>query len=98
MPSMRPLPDEHHSPKACNDADSRPTLRTGVHRIYLTAPLHAQAGSRSANWAITASLTSSCGCSTPGCSGSGLPIPQDTQGKPAIHYTTVYKVFLRRNS
>ena len=27
-----------------------------------------------------------------------LPIPQDAQGKPAIHYTTVYKVFLRRNS
>jgi hypothetical protein len=27
-----------------------------------------------------------------------LPIPQDTNGKPAIHYTTVYKVFLRRNS
>ena len=22
-----------------------------------------------------------------------LPIPYDTQGKPAIHYTTVYKVF-----
>jgi hypothetical protein len=22
-----------------------------------------------------------------------LPIPQDAQGKPAIHYTTVYKVF-----
>jgi transposase len=24
-----------------------------------------------------------------------LPIPQDAQGKPAIHYTTVYKVFAR---
>src|SRR2546427_2193670 len=22
-----------------------------------------------------------------------LPVPQDAQGKPAIHYTTVYKVF-----
>src|SRR5467141_2865196 len=22
-----------------------------------------------------------------------LPIPHDTQGKPAIHYTTIYKVF-----
>ena len=22
-----------------------------------------------------------------------LPIPEDAQGKPAIHYTTVYKVF-----
>jgi transposase len=24
-----------------------------------------------------------------------LPVPQDAQGKPAIHYTTVYKVFAR---
>jgi len=24
-----------------------------------------------------------------------LPIPKDTNGKPAIHYTTVYKVFAR---
>jgi transposase len=24
-----------------------------------------------------------------------LPIPQDAQGQPAIHYTTVYKVFAR---
>jgi transposase len=24
-----------------------------------------------------------------------LPVPTDTQGKPAIHYTTVYKVFAR---
>ena len=27
-----------------------------------------------------------------------LPIPQDSNGKPAIHDTTVYKVFLRRNN
>jgi hypothetical protein len=25
----------------------------------------------------------------------GLPIPHDTQGKPAMHYTTVYKVFAK---
>src|SRR4029453_3810651 len=24
-----------------------------------------------------------------------LPLPHDTQGKPAIHYTTVYKVFAK---
>src|SRR4030095_1208228 len=24
-----------------------------------------------------------------------LPVPTDAQGNPAIHYTTVYKVFLR---
>jgi transposase len=24
-----------------------------------------------------------------------LPVPQDAQGKPAIHYTTIYKVFAK---
>ena len=24
-----------------------------------------------------------------------LPVPKDAQGKPAIHYTTVYKVFAK---
>jgi hypothetical protein len=24
-----------------------------------------------------------------------LPIPQDAQGKPAVHYTTIYKVFAK---
>ena len=27
-----------------------------------------------------------------------LPVPKDANGTPAIHYTTVYKVFLRRNN
>jgi hypothetical protein len=40
---MRPLREEHNGSKACNDADPRPTLRNRVHRIYLTAPLDAQA-------------------------------------------------------
>src|SRR5215472_12442008 len=40
---MRRLHDEHHGTKACNDADSCPTLRTGVRGISLTAPLDAQA-------------------------------------------------------
>ena len=30
-----------------------------------------------------------------GMQWKGLPVPKDTQGKPAIHYTTVYKVFAR---
>jgi transposase len=30
-----------------------------------------------------------------GMQWKGLPVPQDAQGKPAIHYTTVYKVFAR---
>jgi hypothetical protein len=40
---MRSLRDEHNGSKAYNDADPRPTLRTGVHRIYLAAPLDAEA-------------------------------------------------------
>ena len=40
---MRPLHDEHHGTKACNDADSCPTLRTGVRGLSLAAPLDAQA-------------------------------------------------------
>ena len=30
-----------------------------------------------------------------GMQWKSLPIPQDAQGKPAIHYTTIYKVFAR---
>src|SRR6266536_2910769 len=30
-----------------------------------------------------------------GMQWKGLPVPQDAQGKPAIHYTTVYKVFAK---
>src|SRR5712692_8262247 len=40
---MRPLRDEHNGSKACNDADSCAIVRQRVHRIYLAAPLNAQA-------------------------------------------------------
>ena len=30
-----------------------------------------------------------------GMQWKSLPIPQDAHGKPAIHYTTIYKVFAR---
>ena len=30
-----------------------------------------------------------------GMQWKGLPVPHDPQGKPAIHYTTVYKVFAK---
>jgi transposase len=30
-----------------------------------------------------------------GIQWKSLPIPQDAQGKPAIHYTTIYKVFAK---
>ena len=91
---MRRLHDEHHGTKACNDADSRPTLRTGVRGIYLAAPLDAQARSkvqlgyyRVFNlilWVLYTGIQWKC-----------LPVPQDANGTPAIHYTTVYKVFAR---
>jgi hypothetical protein len=33
-----------------------------------------------------------------GMQWKSLPVPHDAQGQPVIHYTTVYKVLLRRNS
>ena len=30
-----------------------------------------------------------------GMQWKGLPVPHDAQGKPAIHYTTIYKVFAK---
>ena len=30
-----------------------------------------------------------------GMQWKGLPVPTDAQGKPAIHYTTIYKVFAK---
>jgi hypothetical protein len=46
IPHMRPCPDEYNSRKVCNDADPCATLRQRVHRIYLAAPLDAQAGAK----------------------------------------------------
>ena len=37
------FPDEQYDKKPCHDADSRATLRAGVPRIYLPAPLDAHA-------------------------------------------------------
>ena len=92
---MRPLHDEHHGTTACNDADPCPTLRTGVRAHLSSRTSRCPSGDRSANWAIIASLTSSYGCSIRGCNGSACPSRTDAQGKPAIHYTTVYKVFAK---
>src|SRR5919108_3162021 len=91
---MRPLHHEHHGTTACNDVDSRPTFRTGVHRIYLAVPLDAQARTEVQTgllrvfnfilWVLYTGMQWKC-----------LPIPQDANGTPAIHYTTVYKVFAK---
>ena len=94
MPHMRFLPDEYNSSKACNDADPCATVRQRVHRIYLPAPLDAQARAevqlgyhRVFNlilWLLYTGMQWKC-----------LPVPTDSHGKPLIHYTTVYKVFMR---
>jgi len=81
IPHMRPLQNEHSSTKACNDADSRPTLRTGVHRMYLAAPLDAQALAKVANWAITV-FNLILWVFYTGMQWKCLPVPTDTQGKP----------------
>ena len=73
MLHMRPSHDEHHGTKACNDADSRPTLRNRSSTHFSCRTSRCPSGGRSANWAITASLTSSCGSSIRGCSGSACP-------------------------
>src|SRR5208337_5539670 len=40
---MKPFPDEQYDRKPRHNSDSRSTLRAEVHRIYLPAPLDAQA-------------------------------------------------------
>jgi transposase len=88
---VRPLPDAYNSPKACNDANSCPTLRTGVCGIYLTVPLDATRGLKCTLdycrvlhlilWVLYTGMQWKC-----------LPVPTDARGNPAIHYTTVYRV------
>jgi len=93
---MRRLHDEHHGTTACNDADSCPTLRTGVRGISLTAPLDAQAGTE-VQIGLLPRLQPHVAGALYGDAVEVLAhsIPHDTQGKPAIHYTTVYKVFAK---
>jgi hypothetical protein len=42
---LRPLREEDNGSNACHNADARPTLRHGGHRMSLPAPLDAPAGS-----------------------------------------------------
>ncbi len=91
---MRPIYHAHASTKTSNHADSRATLRSGLLRMYLAAPLHAQA------WASVQTGVSSrlqphlMGLYT-GMQWKCLPVPTDGEGNPAIHYTTVYRVFAK---
>ena len=88
---MRPLHDEHHGTKACNDADSCPTPEPvrGIYHHNLSMP---KRGPKCKSiivfnlilWVLYT-----------GMQWKSLPIPHDAQGKPAIHYTTIYKVFAK---
>jgi transposase len=94
IPHMRPLHDEHHGTKACNDADSRPTLRNGVHRMYFPALTMPKRGPKCKLgyhrifnlilWVLYTGMQWKC-----------LPVPPDIHGKPAIHYTTICRVFAK---
>jgi transposase len=94
IPHMRPLHDEHHGTKACNDADSRPTLRNGVHHMYFPALTMPKRGPKCKLgyhrifnlilWVLYTGMQWKC-----------LPVPPDVHGKPAIHYTTICRVFAK---
>src|SRR5262245_44382852 len=91
---MRPLQNEHHGTKACNDSDSRPTLRTRVHRISLPHLSMPKRGPKCKLgyhrvfnlilWVLYMGMEWKC-----------LPIPKDTHGKPEIHYSNVYRAFAK---
>ena len=91
---MRPLHDEHHGTKACNDADSCPTLRTEFTAFILPHLSMPKRGPKCKLgyyrvfnlilWVLYTGMQWKC-----------LPVPKDPEGKPAIHYTTVYKVFAK---
>ena len=91
---MRPLHDEHHGTKACNDTDPCPTLRTEFETFILPHLSMPKRGPkcelgyyRVFNLIVWVLYT--------GMQWKGLPVPTDTQGQPAIHYTTIYKVFAK---
>ena len=89
---MRPIPDEPTYTKARNDTNSRAIVRKRLPRIYLphrSMPKRGPKGKlgyqRLFNlivWVLYTGMQWKC-----------LPIPTDAQGKPAIHYTTVYRAF-----
>src|SRR2546423_9247944 len=65
-----------------------PMVGAGREAIVFTARYVMQRGAKAGHtvglWVLYTGMQWQC-----------LPIPQDAQGKPAIHYTTVYKVFAK---
>ena len=94
---MRRFNHAHNVRKARNDANSRPTLRCGVHGIYLAAPLHAQARPQVQTW-LSPRLQPDLMGALHGHAVEVLACAQRSRrqaGHPLHHYTTVYKVFAK---
>ena len=93
---MRSLPDEHHSTNACNDADSCPTLQpefTAFILPHLSMPKRGPKCKLGYHrvfnlilWILYTGMQWKC-----------LPVPKDTNGKPAIHYSTVVSSWFEVN-
>ena len=95
---MRPLPDEYNGSKACNDADPCPTLRTSEFAAFILPHLSMPKRGPKCKLGYHRVFNLILRVLYTGMQWKCLPVPTDTHGRPAIHYTTVYKVFLRRNS
>src|SRR5215211_6027050 len=95
MPCVRPLPQEDNSPKACNDADARPTLHPSVRGMYLPAPRDAPARSQ-VHTGLLSRLSPHRVGPLYGRQWQCLAVPTEARGNPAIHDTTVYTVFTKR--
>jgi transposase len=91
---MRPFHDEYNGRKVCNDADpvqlSEPEF-TAFILPHLSMPKRGPKCKLGYHrvfnlilWVLYTGMPWKC-----------LPVPKDTNGQPAIHYTTVYKVFAK---
>src|SRR5215471_14263077 len=92
---MRPSPDEYTCTTACNDTDPCTIVRKRIHRIYLTAPLDAQAGAEVHTGLSPALFHLILWVLYTGMQWKCLPVLHDGHGQPAIHYTTVYRAFAK---
>ena len=92
---MRPLQNEHHGIKACNDvrlpSNSLEPEFTAFILPHLSMPKRGPKCKLGYHhvfnlilWLLYTGMPWKC-----------LPVPKDANGTPAIHYTTVYKVFAK---
>jgi hypothetical protein len=86
------FPDEQYDKKVGHDTDSRATLRAGVHRIYLSAPLDAPARAE-VQTGVSPRFQSDFEGPLYGYAMEVQPVPRSSDGTALIHYTTLYKVF-----